>query len=103
MKGSKKYIKSAQGGKDRSIEGQQVCWLTDRPRVRSYEATLDLFLTAVQGGITHAFIIEFESEEDRDYYVKEDSQHAAVRDRLIASVGVDIATAQVVDFSPDAF
>ena len=31
----------------------------------------------VQGGFSHAFVMEFESVEDRDYYVKEDPVHLA--------------------------
>ncbi|KAF2491456.1 stress responsive A/B barrel domain protein [Lophium mytilinum] len=44
------YIKSIQGGTDQSVQGQNK-------------------------EMTHAFIIEFESEEDRTYFLKEDPVH----------------------------
>ena len=62
-----------------------------------------MLTSRVKGGVTHVFIIEFESEADRNYYVNEDTAHAAVRDKMISMVGTDIANAQVVDFTPGAF
>ncbi|KAF5008535.1 hypothetical protein FDECE_5191 [Fusarium decemcellulare] len=44
------YITSVKGGRDNSIEGKQ-------------------------NGITHGFVVEFSSAEDRDYYVKTDPAH----------------------------
>ena len=44
----------------------------------------------IQAGITHAFIVEFESEEDRDFYVKEDTAHKAVAEQLMAAVGTEL-------------
>ena len=70
----KPYIKSSKGGVDNSIEG-------------------------LQGGITHAFVVEFESEEDREYYVKKDPAHSA----FVKSLGSVIEKAQVIDFSAGVF
>ncbi|KAJ5338734.1 hypothetical protein N7452_005462 [Penicillium brevicompactum] len=64
------YIKSASGGKDNSPEG-------------------------IQGGITHAFIVEFSNAEDRDYYVKSDPAHQD----FIKSLDGLIEKAQVIDFT----
>lgn len=50
---------------------------------------------SVKHGFTHAFVVEFESEEDRDYYVKSDEAHLA----FVAGVGGLVADAQVVDFT----
>ncbi|KAL6852932.1 hypothetical protein ACO1O0_007480 [Amphichorda felina] len=71
---NKPYIKSSVGGKDNSIEG-------------------------LQGGITHIFIVEFESAEDREYYVKEDAAHKAFLEKHFPN----LAKAQVIDFTPGVF
>ncbi|EAW11893.1 Dabb family protein [Aspergillus clavatus NRRL 1] len=70
----KPYIKASSGGKDNSIEG-------------------------LQNGITHVFVVEFESVEDRDYYVQKDSAHL----EFVKSLGAVLEKAQVVDFTPGAF
>ncbi|PLB34914.1 Dabb family protein [Aspergillus candidus] len=64
------YIKSAVGGADNSPEG-------------------------IQGGITHAFVMEFATAEDREYYVSSDPTHQ----EFVKSLGGIIEKAQVVDFA----
>lgn len=88
---AKPYILSFTGGKDNSPEGAQVgiCSLLEILRD----------LTASQNGITHAFSVEFESTEDRDYYVKSDPAHQA----FIAFAGTVVEKAIVVDYTPGAF
>ncbi|KAJ5431187.1 Dimeric alpha-beta barrel [Penicillium cf. griseofulvum] len=66
----KPYIKSASGGKDNSPEG-------------------------IQNGITHAFVVEFRSAADRDYYVQSDPSHLA----FVKTLDGLIEKAQVIDFS----
>ncbi|KAF2467035.1 uncharacterized protein BDR25DRAFT_267824 [Lindgomyces ingoldianus] len=68
------YIKSISGGKDMSIEKQQ-------------------------NGMTHAFVVQFLTLEDRDYYVNEDPVHRAFKDAA-SSV---LEEAQVVDFIDGVF
>lgn len=70
----KNYIKSAVGGKENSSEG-------------------------LQNGITHVFVSEFESEEDRAYYISKDPAHLA----FVQSLGTVVAKAQAVDFTPGVF
>ncbi|OCK78967.1 hypothetical protein K432DRAFT_444246 [Lepidopterella palustris CBS 459.81] len=70
----KPYIVSSSGGTDNSPEG-------------------------LQNGITHAFVVEFASAEDRDYYVTEDPSHQA----FVKSIGDVVEKAQVVDFTGGAF
>lgn len=70
----KPYIKASTGGADNSIEG-------------------------LQAGITHAFVVEFESEEDREYYVKKDPAHAA----FVQELSKVVVKAQVIDFTPEVF
>ncbi|PVH91783.1 hypothetical protein DM02DRAFT_620323 [Periconia macrospinosa] len=68
------YIKSVSGGTDNSPEG-------------------------AQNGITHAFIIEFETAEDRDYYVNKDPVH----DEFKKLAGKVLEKAQVIDFTDGEF
>jgi hypothetical protein len=49
--------------------------------------------------MTHAFIMEFESLEDRDYYVHEDPSHAAFK----KIAGQIIEKPQVIDFTNGLF
>ncbi|EXF79475.1 stress responsive A/B Barrel domain-containing protein [Colletotrichum fioriniae PJ7] len=71
---SKSYIKSLVGGLDCSPEG-------------------------LQDGITHIFVAEFESVEDRDYYLHKDPAHQA----FMKQVGSAIIKARVTDFKPGVF
>ncbi|OLN90005.1 hypothetical protein CCHL11_07228 [Colletotrichum chlorophyti] len=70
----KAYVKSIVGGLDNSPEG-------------------------IQDGITHVFVVEFESTEDRDYYVNKDPAHLA----FVKQAGEAILKARVVDFTPGVF
>ncbi|KAF7550409.1 hypothetical protein G7Z17_g5740 [Cylindrodendrum hubeiense] len=70
----KPYILSSKGGRDNSIEG-------------------------LQDGITHAFVVEFVSDEDREYYVTKDPAHREFVQRLMPLV----EKGQVVDFTPGTF
>jgi Stress responsive A/B Barrel Domain len=49
--------------------------------------------------LTHAFAVEFASEEDRDYYVRHDPAHLA----FVKSVEAVVEKAQVLDFTPGIF
>ncbi|KAF2654088.1 hypothetical protein K491DRAFT_601522 [Lophiostoma macrostomum CBS 122681] len=71
---SKPYIKTSSGGVDNSPEG-------------------------LQGGLTHGFVVEFESAEDRDYYVKKDPAHQ----KFIKFVGPLVEQVKVVDYEPGKF
>ncbi|KAF2256383.1 hypothetical protein BU26DRAFT_414758 [Trematosphaeria pertusa] len=68
------YIKSITGGKDNSIED-------------------------LQDGISHAFIVQFYTNEDRTYYVDEDPVHQAFKD----AVSPYLEKTQVVDFQEGVF
>lgn len=54
---------------------------------------------STQDGISHAFIVEFENEADRDYYAKEDPAHLG----FVKSMMHHLETARVVDFTPGVF
>lgn len=49
-----------------------------------------------QGNLSHSFIVEFENEEDRNYYVRKDPAHLD----FINTIGAFVARAQVLDFEP---
>ena len=46
--------------------------------------------------MTHGFIVEFASAEDRDYYVRKDPAHL----EFVKSLDGVIEKAQVIDFTP---
>ena len=52
-----------------------------------------------QAGTTHGFVVEFESAEDRDYYVFKDPTHIA----FTKVAGEVLANVIVVDFNPRLF
>ncbi|KAK1835657.1 hypothetical protein QBC39DRAFT_368159 [Podospora conica] len=68
------YILSLKGGKDNSHEN-------------------------LQDGITHGFVVEFGSIEDRDYYVKDDMAHKA----FVKGLAGLVDKAVVVDFENGVF
>ncbi|KAH7146391.1 stress responsive A/B barrel domain protein [Dactylonectria macrodidyma] len=70
----KPYILSSKGGSDNSIEN-------------------------LQDGITHAFVVEFASAEDREYYVTKDLAHR----EFVSGLSAVLAKAQVIDFTPGTF
>lgn len=70
------YIVHSSGGKDNSPEGRQ-------------------------GGFTHAFVVEFASSADRDYYANEDRAHL---DFVEWAMGKGyIAEARVLDYEAGVF
>ncbi|KAL7942255.1 hypothetical protein V8C42DRAFT_333037 [Trichoderma barbatum] len=69
-----RYIVSLKGGKDNSPE-------------------------MLQNGISHGFVVEFASTEDRDYYVTTDPAHQA----FVKSIGNLVEKAIVVDFSDGVY
>ncbi|KAK0625201.1 dabb-domain-containing protein [Bombardia bombarda] len=71
---NKPYLKTSVGGADSSPEGRQH-------------------------GISHAFLSEFESQEDRKYYIEKDPAHL----EFVKSVDGIVEKIQVVDFTPGVF
>lgn len=54
-------------------------------------------LTERKGGFQYGFVMEFQSAQDRDYYVKEDPDHHAFVKKATSGFVEDI---RVVDFEP---
>lgn len=52
-----------------------------------------------KNGITHAFVVEFENVQDREYYVKHDPAHQA----FIKSLDGVVEKVQVIDFTHGTF
>jgi hypothetical protein len=53
----------------------------------------------VENGFTHAFVLEFENEEDRNFYVKQDEAHLA----FVATLEGLVEKAQVLDYTPGKY
>jgi hypothetical protein len=64
----KPYITSFSGGRNNSPEGHAV--LGPRSLFLWIELTI-----RTQSPFTHGFVVEFSSEQDRDYYVNKDPAH----------------------------
>ncbi|KAK2764463.1 hypothetical protein FQN54_009158 [Arachnomyces sp. PD_36] len=71
---------------------------TKKPYIKSSLGGRDISIENIQHGITHAFVVEFENEADRNHYVKEDPAHLA----FVKSIGQHVTKAQVIDFVPGA-
>lgn len=93
------YIRKISGGRDNSPEGLQV---GDRPPKRA-DKTPDswqkLTQMVTQGGLTHAFVVEFESAAERDYYVNLDPIHQTFK----KDIEPFVEKVTVVDFTNGAF
>ncbi|KAL8921512.1 MAG: hypothetical protein Q9208_005666 [Pyrenodesmia sp. 3 TL-2023] len=74
LKNGEKYIVSAKGGKNCSVE-------------------------VLKASFTHGFVVEFANDEDRMYYIKEDLAHLSFVDDLKEV----ITAAGVVDFVAGEF
>lgn len=57
------------------------------------------WILIAQGGITHAFVINFMNAADCDYYVKDDPVHQ----EFVWSLGGLVERAQVIDFTNSIF
>ncbi|KAJ5855246.1 hypothetical protein N7455_009194 [Penicillium solitum] len=86
---------------DRMLDLKQRCIHPDtqKPYIVSSTGGQDCSVEGIQGGITHAFIVEFESVAHRDYYAKTDPGHLAFGASLIPIVD----KVQVIDFQPGVF
>ncbi|PHH64470.1 hypothetical protein CDD81_4545 [Ophiocordyceps australis] len=67
-----------------------------RPYITSSVGGLDNSIEGSQDGFTHAFVVEFESQQDRDYYVRHDPAHKA----FVSEAMPRLARAHIVDFVP---
>ncbi|KAI6750504.1 hypothetical protein HG530_014785 [Fusarium avenaceum] len=56
-----------------------------------------LILQSQKQGITHAFVIQFDNTDDRDYYALKDPAHLAV----VAELGPLVEKVQIIDLPRD--
>ncbi|QKX64581.1 uncharacterized protein TRUGW13939_11756 [Talaromyces rugulosus] len=78
---SRPYIISLKGGRENSIEGLQV--------------SDDFISSYTENSATHIFTMDFQTSEDRDYYVRADPAHLL----FVQSIGSVVDKVQVVDFA----
>ncbi|KAH7137491.1 hypothetical protein B0J13DRAFT_559715 [Dactylonectria estremocensis] len=71
---------------------------TKEPYIESIEGGPEISLEGLQNGITHAFVIKFKNQSDRDYYALTDPAHQAVIQALQPSLEkvqiIDLATSR---------
>ncbi|KAI6868207.1 hypothetical protein KC318_g18629 [Hortaea werneckii] len=72
---------------------------TQKPYVKSYGGGRDNSPEGHQGGFSHGFVSEFQSEEDRKYYLEQDPAHL----EFVASLKGIVGNVRVVDFEPGKF
>ncbi|KAH8902844.1 hypothetical protein BR93DRAFT_953632 [Coniochaeta sp. PMI_546] len=73
--------------------------VTQKPYIRSLTGGRDNSIEGLQNGISYAFVVEFDSLEKRDYYVKVDPSHKA----FLQVAGSVLEKAIVVDFTDGVF
>ena len=71
-----------------------VCYLC--PSLRNRLGTV---LTSTQEGITHAFVVEFASASDRDYYIEKDPAHL----KFVSTLDGVVEKVQVIDYTNGVF
>lgn len=54
---------------------------THKPYIVASSGGIDNSPEGAQKGLTHGFVVEFASKEDRDYYVSKDPSHKAFVDK----------------------
>ncbi|KAF5607439.1 stress responsive A B barrel domain-containing protein [Fusarium pseudoanthophilum] len=64
-----------------------------KPYIQSIQGGADSAPEGLQQGITHAFVIQFDNPEDRDYYALKDPAHLAV----VAELGPMVEKVQIID------
>lgn len=72
---------------------------SSKPYIKSIKAGGNNSPEGLAKPYTHAFVVEFESAQDRDYYVEKDPAHTDFKN----FVGELLDHVQVVDFEPGNF
>ncbi|KAF1978063.1 dabb-domain-containing protein [Bimuria novae-zelandiae CBS 107.79] len=81
------------------LEQQCVHPTSSKPYIKSLKAGGNNSPEGLAKPYTHAFVVEFEDAEDRDYYVDKDPAHNEFKNH----VGELLAHLQVVNFEPGNF
>lgn len=69
---------------------------TKAPYIRTSSGGRNNSIEDVKAGYSHGFVVVFESEADRDYYVKEDPAHR----EFVKSLEGKVDKVGVVDYAP---
>ncbi|KAK4178556.1 hypothetical protein QBC36DRAFT_324469 [Triangularia setosa] len=72
---------------------------TNRPYMKNITGGVNTHMGDAQDRVTHAFVSEFDSDEDREYFLKTDPAYAAFWD---GAKGI-VEKTQVVGFRPGKF
>ncbi|KAF2845749.1 hypothetical protein T440DRAFT_472392 [Plenodomus tracheiphilus IPT5] len=72
---------------------------TRRPYIISISGGKDISIEKLQSGVSHAFVLQFHSNADRDFYVNEDPAHQAFK----AAAGAVVEKTIVVDYQDGVF
>ncbi|OAL47073.1 hypothetical protein IQ07DRAFT_589953 [Pyrenochaeta sp. DS3sAY3a] len=72
---------------------------TRQPYILSIGGGKDISVENLQSGFSHAFLLNFYSNQDRDYYVNEDPVHKAFKE----AAGAVVEKTLVVDFQDGVF
>ncbi|PYH96861.1 hypothetical protein BO71DRAFT_396657 [Aspergillus ellipticus CBS 707.79] len=73
--------------------------VTQTPYIRSFKAGKENSPEGMSNGITHVFVMEFDSNEDREYYLTKDPAHLG----FVQTLDGLLEKAQVVDFTEGVF
>ena len=97
----KPYITTSSGGRQNSSEGTKVCSILQPLSYAAFAMRhgVELSLMRLQADYSHAFVVEFASEEDRDFYDKQDQAHLEFKKSLkdvVEKVGI-------VDYTPGVY
>ncbi|KAL2160353.1 hypothetical protein VTH06DRAFT_1526 [Thermothelomyces fergusii] len=83
----------------RSLKDNCIHPTSKKPYILSIKIGKDNSPEGLQNGMTHGFVIEFASAEDRDYYVNTDPVHQSV----VKSLKEVLEKITVVDFSDGVY
>ncbi|GCB27200.1 hypothetical protein AAWM_10085 [Aspergillus awamori] len=73
--------------------------ITQKPYIKSFKAGKQDSPEGKNNGITHVFVMEFESDQDREYYLTKDPAHLG----FVQTLDGLIEKSQVVDFTEGVF
>ncbi|TVY39301.1 Stress-response A/B barrel domain-containing protein HS1, partial [Lachnellula cervina] len=82
-----------------ALKDQCIHPTTNKPYVTAGMGGKENSPEDLSGGLTHIFVLEFESLEDEMYYLKKDPAHLA----FVKTLDGLLKKAQVVDFTPGVF
>ncbi|KAL9113288.1 MAG: hypothetical protein Q9227_002623 [Pyrenula ochraceoflavens] len=80
------------------LKNQCLNPVTKKPYIVASSGGVNNSPEQLDGGLTHGYVVEFASKEDRDYYIKDDPAHLAFVKKLQDGGLVDEIRA--IDYEP---